>query len=135
MKKTSVINAKIKRLNITSEYTKPIFELQEAKKVIIDRTINYIDNEEPVFCFFDNVEYWWVITNLRIIVHENNDSFFFFFDEIISMKLDDIFKNGIKKEECDNIDLELKNGEHIKLYVEKGTWYGVYNVIKFLISP
>ena len=132
MKKISVINAKIRRLNLKAEYTKFFNELGKNEKEIIEKEVVYINDEEPIFCFFSKIEYWWVITNLRIVICENNIVTYNPFEEIIQVQLNDIFEGEISKEECQNLEINLRNGEEIKINVEKNTWYAIYNIIKFL---
>ena len=134
MKKLSVINAKIIRLNLKAEHTKIFSELDEIGKDIVNKNIDYVNNEESVFCFFSTSIYWWVITNFRIIISENNIITYIYLDEIQNVHLNDIFENEIMKEECDSIDIKFKDGSEKKLNVEKKTWYAVHNLLKFLIS-
>ena len=134
MKKTSVIIAKIRRLNLNSESTTLFYELEEVKRKFVEKSIEFIYEEEPIFCFFFKTDYWWVITNFRIIVSENYSISYHFFEEVKSIHLKDIFENEIIKEECENIEIKLENGDEVKLNVEKKTWHSVYNLVKFLIS-
>ncbi len=115
--------------------------LQKGKKR------NYLS---PIFTFFGtffqkidmlegthylNADYWWVITNLRILVCENELVDSYLFDNIDSIRVDDIFVSGVSNSECNRIQLILDSGQVINLNLEYHTWGSVASLLQFLIFP
>lgn len=134
MKKLSVIEAKFKRLNINTNFTKLFNELDDIQKGIIIEETNFIDEEKPAFAFFYNTNYWWSVTNHRLIIYQDTIITNIFFEEIKNVELKEIFEEEIRKEDCEVINIILFNKSEVKLKVEKNTWFSVYNMFLFLCS-
>ena len=134
MENTSIIKAKFIRLKVKADCTKLFNEFGEIERGIINEKIDYLSNEEPIFSFYSGIDYWWVVTNFRLIISGNNTTSFIIFEEVKSVQLNEIFENDVKKTECKNIEIKLVNEEEVKLRVEENTWYAIYNILKFLCS-
>lgn len=129
----STIAAKIKRLNIKGVSTKFYHELDPNFRVIIGSSIDLLNDEQFVFCYYLNADYWWVITNLRLLVSENEVVNSYSFDSIKSVEAKDIFEEGVTNQECNRLQLTLQSGQEKNLNLENNTWFSVLNLLKFLL--
>jgi hypothetical protein len=134
MKNISTIKAKFTRLRVSAECTKLFNEFDEQTRKIINEKIDYLRDEEAIFSFYYGIDYWWVVTNFRLIIVDRNTTFSIIFEDIKSIQLNEIFEKDVKKMECKNIEMILANEEEVELRVEENTWYAVYNIFKFLCN-
>lgn len=130
---TAIIVAKIKRLNIKGVSTKLYDEFDTDFKKIIDNSIDLRNDEQFILGYCFNTNYWWIITNFRLLVKENDLINNYFFDNIKSVEAKDIFEKGISNEECNSLQLTLQSGKEKSLIVENYTWFSVLNLLKFLL--
>ena len=84
--------------------------------------------------YFPDENYWWVISNQRLIILDNGKYFNLLLSEISKVELKDIFHEDVQKLENKSIHIHLNN-EVYKLLLEKSTWPIIYEIIKFLIPP
>jgi hypothetical protein len=131
MKSISAIQAKFLRLKVKTDSTNLFEEMGEKNKNIFSENIEPLAEEVMVICFFSSISYWWVLSNLRLIIKENNRINYISLSEIKNIELNEIFNNEIKKQDCLNIDLSLQSSK-IKLKVEENTWHAIYNIMKFV---
>lgn len=132
MKSVSTIQAKFLRLNVKADFTKLFGEIDMKSQNVIKVKSQFLPNEVATLCFFPDDSYWWVLTTSRIIMFENNNIKFVFLEEINSIEPKEIFANKATKRNSTNLDLSLKNGNDIKLRVERNTWHAVYSILKFV---
>lgn len=128
----STIKAKIARLNIHAESSKLYDDLEDDKKNAIGNTIAFLGNESPVFCYFLSYEYWWVLTDMRIIIRKKNIVESYHYGDIEQILVSDIFELGLSNQECNRLQLLLSSGKLINLDLEINTWFSVLNILKFL---
>lgn len=130
---TSTIVAKIKRLDIKGFSTKFFDKLDFNIREVIDNNIELHNNEKFILCYYLNTDYWWVITNLRLLINENEQTESYLFDSIKTVEVKDIFEGGISNQECDRLQLILQNGQEKNLNLENNTWFSILNLLKFLL--
>ena len=133
MKSQSAIEAKFIRLNVKASSTKLFADLNSAIQKSIKQSIPLLDDEKIVLCYVPQKEYWWAITNCRLILSENHQYNIIDFEDIESIEANDIFDNDVTKQDCTRLELKV-HYKYINLEVEKGTWHLIYNIIKFVIN-
>lgn len=133
MKNVTSVRAKYLRLNLETKSTQLFEEVNEVDRKKILEKVELLENEVIIISFIKDFNYWWVITNLRLIVLENNSIDYFDFQNIAKVKLNEIFNGNKEKQECMNIDFVYQDNT-LKIEVEENTWHGVFNILKFMIN-
>jgi hypothetical protein len=128
----STIKAKITRLNIKAASSKLYDDLEIDIKDIISKVVTYLNDEQPIFCYYLDSNYWWLLTNLRLIIEKNSVICYHLYNDIEQVNVRDIFEAGISNQECARLQILLKNGNEVDLDVEINTWFSVFNLLKFL---
>ncbi|HAR72105.1 MAG TPA: hypothetical protein DCR77_01660 [Flavobacteriaceae bacterium] len=130
----STIVAKIKRLDIKGGATNFFDKLDFNIREVIENNIELHNDEKFILCYYLNTDYWWVITNLRLLISENEQIESYLFDSIKTVEAKDIFERGISNQECDRLQLILQNEQEKNLNLENNTWFSVLNLLKFLLN-
>ena len=68
IKSPSVIEAKFRRSNIKAELTYLWKDAPETTRTLISNKITFLGNETPIIIYYLSVNYWWVVTNDRILI-------------------------------------------------------------------
>lgn len=130
----STIEAKFRRSGIQSKRTRLWVDIEEDIKVEISKYFHLQSKESNIICFYKSSDYFLLFTTARIIVINNSNVENYFFNEIIDVRLEEIFDNPKEKVINDKIDITLKSGDKVKLLVEEKTWPVLYNIIKLLMT-
>jgi len=133
MKSSSIIQSKFLRSRTSAVQTKIWSFMEDDRKKTITEGIELLLGEEIILCFFPDQTYWWLLTNLRLIINEDSQLSYIQLSEVEKVDLRQIFENNISKYENESIVLYTVDGE-ISLKLEKLTWPIIYEVLKFATS-
>ena len=131
MKNISLVEAKFIRSKLKSIST-TLWDSTDnlVKETIIDK-VRFELNEKPIICYFKKSSYWWILTNVSLIICNNNCIANYQLSNIHTVELNDLFDGIVKKKECSNLQLYI-NGQRIDLELENGTWPILYDIFKFI---
>lgn len=131
MKSVSVIEAKFLRSKLSTAHTKPWKETDSLIQNRIIESIVPLREELFVLCFFPNENYWWVITNMRLIISECNSIQYLPLESIEKIEISGILNGSETKQAAQTIYLESQHRK-VNLITEKGTWHVIYDILKFI---
>lgn len=134
MKSVSSIRSKYLRLNVKGLYTKLYEQISDVDRDFLFDNLSLLGDEKILVTYLADRDYWWVITNVRLIACEKGRQLAFRLNNIKQLELREIFGGSSSKEENSIIDL-LVMDTPIKLKVETGTWHAIYNILKYVIGP
>lgn len=131
MKTASTIAAKFLRSKSHADLTKLWKESSENIKNAISKVIVFNNDETPIITFDLNTNYWWVLTNQRLIVKDSQGLKKIDFKEIKAVEIKKIIEGNVSKSECSSIQLKVNNN-YMDLELEKGTWPIIINILRFV---
>src|SRR5690606_461251 len=109
-------------------------DLPENLRYELQKRVHLLKNEQNVICFYKSPEYVLILTTQRLIVVDHNVVHSYFYYTIIEVRLNEIISDKKTKTDNDIINLILESREQITIFVEKGTWHILYNIIRLLSS-
>jgi hypothetical protein len=130
----SSIEAKYRRAGISPQKTWLWVDMPTEKKDELQRYVQLQDDESPIICYFESVEYILLFTMQSIIIIDKGKTDHYPYNVISNVALDEVFGGQKTKQENDIINLYLKSGEMVNLVVEVGTWHVLYNILRLIIS-
>jgi|GEM_PF-2576694 len=133
MKTASTIAAKFLRGQSHSDLTRLWKESSENIKNAISKAIIFNTDEIPIITFSHNTNYWWVLTNQRLIIMDSQTLIKIDFKEIEAVEVKKIIEGSISKLECSSIQLKINNS-YMDIELEKGTWPNMFNIFRFVIN-
>lgn len=133
MKSISSIKAKFLRSKIETPSTNLFDNISSEYKSNICERIDLCENEDIIIYTYLSMSYWWVLTNLRVIINEDGKITYVNLADLVNVEPKEIFESSVSKLKGKSIDLILKDGD-MKIYLESGTWNSIYNILKYVIS-
>jgi hypothetical protein len=131
MKNASVIRAKFRRGALNFAKTKLWEDINSLNKEEILKNIDLLTSEDIIVCFFQSVDYLWLLTNIRLIIIKASTFQDIRYEEIMNVEPKQIFTHEKTTLDCDILSIFTKKNE-IFLKVEERTWYIIYEILKFL---
>ena len=104
-------------------------ELKPSVQDLISITVDFIENELPIVCYF-TTSYWWILTTSRLVINEDQKLSYYSLSKLKNITPYDPFMDERRKKEFQTLEINFKD-EVLRLKVEQGTWHGIFNMLNF----
>jgi hypothetical protein len=130
----SAIEAKYKRamLNVTDTFLWS--DMSNDQKDAISTQVELALGERVIIYYCKSLDYWWVITNQRLIISDNKTLSFCPFEMIIKVDFPGAEKIEANKKGIDSVNIVLSGGYSKLVFVENTTWHFFYDLLRVLSS-
>ncbi len=91
-------------------------------------------DESVILGYKEGKSYWWILTNLKLILKNGKSLDYFDLDNIEKVEVNQVFENETSKKEVSRLELKTKNEEVVELKVELGLWTTLYDLFLFIVK-
>ncbi|WP_109699359.1 hypothetical protein [Chitinophaga deserti] len=134
LKKKSIIEAKFLRNRREAKYTLLWSEMASIEQEEVLSLIKLQPDESVILGYKEGKSYWWILTNLKLILKNGKSLDYFDLDNIEKVEVNQVFENETSKKEVSRLELKTKNEEVVELKVELGLWTTLYDLFLFIVK-